>query len=170
MTLNDGVKELHGRYRFTRLHVVAHSMGGLVSRRFIEQNVLREKNSYINTFITFSSPWDGHEAAAMGVKYAPEVVPSWRDMAHGSAFLNDLFKRPLKGRVNHHLFYSHRATKSPILPPENDGTVSVASQLRKEAAKDAVEVRGFDEDHVSILSARPALSAAKKILDAAETR
>jgi hypothetical protein len=106
----------------------------------------------------------------MGVKYAPEVVPSWRDMAHGSAFLDDLFKRPLKGRVNHHLFYSHRASKSRILPPENDGTVSVASQLRKEAAQDAVEVRGFDEDHVSILSSRAALSAARTILDAAESR
>jgi hypothetical protein len=170
MALNDGVKELHERYRFRRLHVVAHSMGGLVSRRFIGQNVLVEGNSYINTFITFSSPWDGHEAAAMGVKYAPEVVPSWRDMEHGSAFLNDLFKRPLKGRVNHHLFYSHRAGKSRILPPENDGTVSVASQLRKEAAQDAVEVRGFDEDHVSILSSRAALTAARTILDAAETR
>ena len=74
MALNDGVKELHERYPFTRLHVVAHSMGGLVSRRFIEQNVLVEGNNYINTFITFSSPWDGHEAAAMGVKYAPEAV------------------------------------------------------------------------------------------------
>jgi pimeloyl-ACP methyl ester carboxylesterase len=170
MALNDGVKELHERYRFRRLHVVAHSMGGLVSRRFIEQNVLTEGNNYINTFISFSSPWDGHEAAAMGVKYAPEVVPSWRDMAHGSAFLDGLFKRPLKGRVNHHLFYSHRAGKSRILPPENDGTVSVASQLRKEAAQDAVEVRGFDEDHVSILSSRAALSAARTILDAAESR
>lgn len=170
MALNDGVKELHGRYRFNRLHVLAHSMGGLVSRRFIEQNLLRDGNTYINTFITFSSPWDGHEAAAMGVKYAPEVVPSWRDMAHGSAFLDDLFKRPLKGRVNHHLFYSHRASKSRILPPENDGTVSVASQLRKEAVNDAVEVRGFDEDHVSILSARAALTTAKNILDTAETR
>jgi hypothetical protein len=169
MALNEGVKELHGRYRFTRLHVIAHSMGGLVSRRFIEQNVRIDGHGYINTFITFSSPFDGHEAAAMGVKYAPEVVPSWRDMEHGSVFLGDLFKRPLKGRVNHHLFYGHRASKSRILPPENDGTVSVASQTRKEATRDAVEVRGFEEDHVSILSSRAALTAAKTILDAAET-
>jgi hypothetical protein len=165
--LNEGVESLHDRYRFTRLHVVAHSMGGLVSRRFIQENVIRDENTYINTFITFSSPWDGHEAAAMGVKYAPEVVPSWRDLEHASDFLDHLFDQRLKGRVNHHLFYSHHAAKSRILPPENDGTVSVASQTRKEAKADAIEVRGFDEDHVSILSSRESLTAARKILDAA---
>jgi hypothetical protein len=165
--LNEGVKQLHDRYRFGRLHVAAHSMGGLVSRRFIQENVIRDGNTYINTFITFSTPWDGHEAAAMGVKYAPQVVPSWRDMEHGSDFLGHLFDQRLKGRVNHHLFYSHRAGKSRILPPENDGTVSVASQTRKEAKADAVEVRGFDQDHVSILSSRESLTAARKILDAA---
>jgi PGAP1-like protein len=146
---------------------VAHSMGGLVARRFIQENVITEGHSYINTFITFSSPWDGHEAAAMGVKYAPEVVPSWRDMANGSDFLDHLYDQRLKGRVKHHLFYSHHASKSRILPPENDGTVSVASQLRSEAKADAVQIRGFDEDHVSILSAREALLEGRKILDQA---
>jgi pimeloyl-ACP methyl ester carboxylesterase len=165
--LNDGVKLLHQRYGFERLHVVAHSMGGLVSRDFIIKNHILGGHRYINTFITFSSPWDGHEAAAMGVKFAPKVVPSWYDMAHGSEFLTALYDKRLKGAVNHHLFYSHKASKSPILPPENDGTVSVASQKRKEAVHDAVDVRGFDEDHVSILSSRASLRAADAILDAA---
>lgn len=165
--LNEAVKLLHERYHFKRLHVVAHSMGGLVSRNFVIQNAIVEGNNYINTLITFSSPWGGHEAAAMGVKYAPEVVPSWRDMSHGSDFLSHLYDKRLKGKVNHHLFYSHHASKSRILPPENDGTVSVASQTRKAAVADAVDVRGFDEDHISILSSRAALTAGKKILDQA---
>ncbi len=88
-------------------------------------------------------------------------------MANGSDFLDHLYDQDLKGRVNHHLFYSHRAGKSRILPPENDGTVSVASQLRAQAVNDAVDVRGFDEDHVSILSSRKALNAGKAILDEA---
>jgi pimeloyl-ACP methyl ester carboxylesterase len=166
-SLNEAVKSLHERHQFTKLHVVAHSMGGLVSRRFIEKNVLVEGHSYLNTFITFSSPWGGHEAAAIGVKRAPEVVPSWRDMANGSEFLDHLFDRRLKGKVRHHLFYSHRASRSPILPAENDGTVSVASQTRKEAVADAVETRGFDETHMSILTSREALTAARSILNAA---
>ena len=165
--LNNGIKLLHDRYAFKQLHVAAHSMGGLVAREFIVRNAIIERQPYLHTFITFSSPWDGHEAAALGVKYAPEVVPSWRDMTHGSDFLTHLYDRRLKGRVNHHLFFSHHASRSRILPPENDGTVSVASQLRREAKADAVEVRGFDEDHVSILSSREALTAGQKILDQA---
>ena len=165
--LHRGVDNLHQRLEFKRLHVVAHSMGGLVSRAFITRNVIDEGNRYIDTFITFSSPWGGHEAAAMGVKYAPEVVPSWRDMAKGSGFLDHLFDKRLKGKVNHHLFFSHHASRSRILPPENDGTVSVASQKRKEALADAVEVRGFDETHISILSAKEPLMAGKRILDEA---
>jgi hypothetical protein len=165
--LNDGVKALQRRYEFQRLHIVAHSMGGLVSRRFIEKNVIEDGNRYINTFITFSSPWGGHEAAAAGVKRAPSVVPSWRDMENGSAFLNHLFDERLKGKVNYHLFYSHHAKRSFLLPEENDGTVSVASQLRPEAKADAASVQGYDEDHVSILSARAPLTRAKQILDAA---
>jgi pimeloyl-ACP methyl ester carboxylesterase len=165
--LNDGVKALHRRFGFQRLHVVAHSMGGLVSRRFIEKNVIEEGNRYINTFITFSSPWGGHEAASKGVKRAPSVVPSWRDMENGSDFLDHLFDERLKGKVNHHLFYSHRAKRSLILPAENDGSVSVASQLRPEAKADAASVQGYNEDHVSILSARAPLTRAKETLDAA---
>lgn len=165
--LNHGVENLHDRLGFKRLHVVAHSMGGLVSRDFVTRNVIDGGNRYIHTFITYSSPWGGHEAAAMGVKFAPEVVPSWRDMQKGSEFLDHLFDKRLKGLVKHHLFYSHHAKRSPILPPENDGTVSVASQTRKEARADAVEVLGFDETHVSILSAKESLMAGKRVLDAA---
>jgi pimeloyl-ACP methyl ester carboxylesterase len=165
--LNDGVKLLHERYAFRRLDVVAHSMGGLVARDFILRNSLTDRQDYIRTFITFSSPWDGHESADLGVKYAPEVVPSWRDMEQGSSFLTHLYDKRLKGRVNHHLFYSYRATRSPVLPSENDGSVSVASETRNEAKADAVETRGFNEDHISILSSREALNAGKRILDAA---
>ncbi|MCW1924735.1 hypothetical protein OKA05_19375 [Luteolibacter arcticus] len=165
--LNEGVKLLHERYAFRRLHVVAHSMGGLVSRRFIEKNVLGDGNRYIDTFITFSSPLGGHEAAARGVKRAPSVVPSWRDMETGSDFLDHLFDQRLKGKVNHHLFYSHHAKRSLFLPDENDGSVSVASQLRPEAKADAASVQGYDEGHVSILSGRAPLTRAKEILDAA---
>ncbi len=161
------MKLLHDRYGFQRLDVVAHSMGGLVSRQFIVKNVIEDQQDYIRTFITFSTPWGGHEAAAMGVKWAPTVVPSWRDMESGSDFLDQLFDRRLKGKVDHHLFYSHHAKRSAIMPAENDGTVSVASQLRTEAKADAASVQGYDEDHVSILSARAPLQRAREILDAA---
>jgi hypothetical protein len=164
--LNAGVESLHARYGFQRLDVVAHSMGGLVARKFVVTNTNR--NSYIKTFITFSTPWDGHEAAAMGVKWAPSVVPSWHDMKQGSTFLEHLFDEPLKGKVAYHLFHSHRAKYSPFLPKENDGSVSVASERRPEALAEAISEQGYDEDHVSILTSRKALKRAREILD--ETR
>ncbi|MEI7927258.1 MAG: alpha/beta hydrolase [Verrucomicrobiales bacterium] len=165
--LNEGIESLHNRYGFERLNVVAHSMGGLVSRRFIVKNAIEDRQDYIRTFLTFSTPWGGHEAAAMGVKWAPAVVPSWRDMEAGSDYLDHLFDQRLAGKVNCHLFYSHRAKRSAVMPAENDGTVSVASQLRLEAKAEAVSVQGYDEDHVSILSASAPLKRASQILDAA---
>ena len=45
--------------------------------------------------------------------------------------------------------------------------VIVEWDRRKEANNDAVEIRGFDEDHVSILSSREALTAGQRILDQA---
>lgn len=162
-SLNAGVENLHARYGFQRLDVIAHSMGGLVARKFVLTNTNR--NSYIKTFITFSTPWDGHEAAAMGVKWAPSVVPSWHDMKLGSPFLKHLFDQRLKTKVSYHLLYSHRAKYSPFLPKENDGSISVASERRPEALAEAKSEQGYDEDHVSILTSRKALKRAREILD-----
>lgn len=163
--LNDGVKMLHDRYRFDSLVVVAHSMGGLVARDFVVRNAVIDRQHYIRTFITFSTPWQGHDAAALGLRYSPEKIPSWIDMAPRSDFLAKLYDRRLKGRVDHHLFFSYRARRSAVLPPENDGAVSVASQRRPQALADARSVQGYDEDHDSILRASAVLTKAKSYMD-----
>lgn len=149
--VNNGVEILHTYYGFQRLHVVAHSMGGLVSRDFILKNHA-DGNRYIDRFVTISTPWGGQEFAESGVKRAPSVVPSWNDMVVGSDFQKSVFRRDFKGPLQHLLLYSHRAKRSLILPAENDGTVSVASQTHEPAVEGAIEVTGYDEDHVSILS------------------
>lgn len=150
--LNRAVKVLHAHLGFERLHVVAHSMGGLVSRSFLIKNVLEDHNRYIDRFVSISTPWGGHEAAAMGVQFSPAVVPSWRDMVSGSEFQRSIFSKRLRGHVDHLLLYGTRASFSLVLPRENDGTVSVASQVAPAARADAVNIIGFDADHVGILS------------------
>jgi pimeloyl-ACP methyl ester carboxylesterase len=164
MSLNDGVELLHEHLGFKKLYVVAHSMGGLVSRSFLIHNILIDGNRYVVRFVSISTPWAGHEAAAMGVKFSPGVVPSWRDMAKGSAFQKEIFSRSLKGRVDHLLLFGTRPSRSIVLPHENDGTVSVESQCAPAAVEDAVRTVGFDADHVGILSRPEVIHAVEAFL------
>jgi hypothetical protein len=150
--LNRGVEILQAHLGFALLHVVAHSMGGLVSRSFLIKNVLEDGNNYVTRFVSISTPGGGHEAAAMGVRFSPAVVPSWRDMVSGSEFQKAVLSKPLRGHVDHLLVYGTHSSISVVLPEKNDGTVSVASELAPAARADAAEVVGFDADHVGILS------------------
>lgn len=150
--LNRGVQILQAHYAFNQLHVVAHSMGGLVSRSFVIENVLEGGNRYIEKFVTISTPWNGHEAAELGVKMAPKVVPSWYDMQTDSDFQKQILSRKLEGKVDHLILYGNQSSSSRILPDENDGTVSVDSMTYKAAVKDSVEIVVYDADHVNILS------------------
>jgi pimeloyl-ACP methyl ester carboxylesterase len=94
------------RYGFTRLHVVAHSMGGLVARRFLLDH--GDQFPEIGHFVSVSMPWGGEPSAALGVKHSPGVVPSWRDMQPAGAFLGELFARDLPAHVSHTLLFGHR--------------------------------------------------------------
>ncbi len=163
-SINRGVELLQNHYRFQRMHVVAHSMGGLVARDFILKS-RRDGNHYVDRFVTISTPWGGQAFAESGVKRAPSAIPSWHDMVPGSEFQDHLFDDRLRGKVPHLLFYGHRGRRSLTLPAENDGTVSVASQTHDRATADAVEVRGYDEDHVSILSNKDVIQRTFRHLD-----
>jgi pimeloyl-ACP methyl ester carboxylesterase len=164
--LGQAVDDLHRHLGFREMHVVAHSMGGLVARSFLAKSGLDGREAYVRKFVSISTPWHGHEAASMGVKFGPAVVPSWRDMVAGSPFQKAIFARPLKGRVAHLLIYGHHSSWSLVLPKENDGTVSVASELHEPAVRDAIEVKGFDADHVGILSRPDVVQAVEDFLGA----
>lgn len=163
--LNRGVETLHEYYGFKRLDVVAHSMGGMVARSFVVKNVLEDGNRYITKFVTISTPWGGHEAAAMGVKRAPEVVPSWRDMATNSKFQKDLYAKNLGRKVEHLLIYGTKSSKSMVLPDANDGTVSVESQTFAPIMAVAIYFKSFYSDHVGILSNPEVIQLTQDFLD-----
>jgi hypothetical protein len=62
-----------------------------------------------------------------------------------------IFAAPWSPRLTYHLFFSHRGGYNVMSGGNTDGVVSLKSQLLP-AAQDRVEtVRGFDEDHTSIL-------------------
>ncbi len=162
--LAELVLTLAVRHRVERIGVVAHSMGGLVARSFILKHSAQRARPSLPVFVSISTPWDGHAAAQQGVEHAPVVVYSWRDVAPGSDFLAGLFfgdpassRRHLPESISHHLLFGFRRGGLGA-GPSGDGVVTVASELRSEAQEDAVNVRGFDEDHVSILRS-PRVSA-----------
>ena len=150
------------RYGFERIHIVAHSMGGLVARRFLATHSAHFPQ--LGQFITLSTPWGGEKAAATGVEHSPAVVPSWRDMQPEGDFLRTLFQVPLPPTVEHTLLFGHRGGYN-LLRPTTDGTVTLASQLRPEAQAGAKLVMGFDEDHASILGAPPVMQQVARTLE-----
>jgi len=154
------MQRLYSTYRFSRLLVVAHSMGGLVGRSFINsalQNPSGGVAESLRLFVTLSTPWQGQSAAGLGVEHAPTVAPSWYDIAPGSEFLQWVQAKPLPKAIPHYLLFSYGGGGRFSSEP-NDGVVTLASQLDPSAQAESVKVYGFNDSHTGIL-ADPAVSA-----------
>lgn len=167
--MSDGiygmVTELHHRHPFKRLHLVAHSMGGLVSRGYLKVCARHKNCRYLRSFTSISSPFGGHQAAQSGVDYAPVVIPVWRSMAPGSRFLAELFSEALPGGIPHHLLFGYR-NNVLLGRTSSDGTITLVSQLRAEAQAQATSQRGFDEDHLTILESAEVREHVTRLLEA----
>jgi pimeloyl-ACP methyl ester carboxylesterase len=152
MWVDRWVQYLYVQHRYQRMAVIAHSMGGLVARAFINRAIdARDgRAAGLRLFITLSTPWDGHRLAQRGVDKAPVVVPSWYDMAPGSPFLRSLLEPALPPTLAHELLFSY-AGGSRLMRTANDGAVTLKSQLVPRAQAQARTVRGFDESHRTIL-------------------
>ena len=157
------VEVLHRQYGFDELHVVAHSMGGLVTRGSLNLCTQIVTCDYLRSYTTISTPWNGVASARSGIKWAPEVVPVWHDLDPGSEFVTTLFETPLPDNVPHHLIFGFR--QDSILASESsDGVISLTSQLRTHAQEQARTLRGYDEGHVSILKSAAVISEINEIL------
>jgi pimeloyl-ACP methyl ester carboxylesterase len=139
------------RYGVRRLIVVAHSMGGLVSRAAINTLAVNGDGDLLALFVTLSTPWNGHPGAARGVETSPVVMPAWPDLVPDSPFLLGLYETPLPAGCPYHLLFSFNGHSLLIREP-NDGVVPVASELAMRAQNAAARIYGFDESHVGILN------------------
>jgi pimeloyl-ACP methyl ester carboxylesterase len=173
--LDQTMKTLQLQHGFTQYHVIAHSMGGLVSRGFLLRNQSAQARARVPLYITISTPWAGHKAAEAGVNYAPAVVYVWNDMVPHSPYLTDLFfsnrdadpvHRPLPVGVQHHLLFGFKHRGAGI-GECSDSTVTLASQLYSGAQEDAIRLYGFDETHMSILQSRETSRLVNRLLDEA---
>jgi hypothetical protein len=80
------------------------------------------------------------------------VVPSWVDVSPDSPFLRALRRTPLPTGTRSALFFGYRRGRSMFSQESSDQTVALRSALAAEAQAEAAVVRGFDEDHDSILT------------------
>lgn len=141
---------LHRQYEFDELHIVAHSMGGLVSRGALNLCTQNQTCDYLGSFTSISTPWNGVASAESGVKWAPEVVPVWHDLQPSSEYVSTLFDTPLPESLPHHLVFGF-FQDSVLSSGSSDGVIMLRSQLRDAAQEHATSIRGFDQGHVSIL-------------------
>jgi pimeloyl-ACP methyl ester carboxylesterase len=149
--LTQTMRKVQLQYGVTEFGVVAHSMGGLVSRGFLQRYRAGGATASIPLFISISTPWDGHKGAEMGLKTAPVVVRVWVDMAPGSDYLKSLYARDTG--VPHYLLFSFRQS-GVSMGEGNDGVVTVSSQLRPAAQQNAARIEGYNETHMGVLEAQ----------------
>lgn len=164
--LATGLTVLQKRHGFPRLCVVAHSMGGLVSCGAIQRlpGVADGQGTFVTHFVSISSPWGGHEAAAKGAEHLRYPAPSWKDMAVGSPYQKSLVSQPWPESTRYDLIFSYKSSGGFGLPDENDGVVSLESQLVIPIQKRASSVLGLHFDHTGILSSPVAWQRVEKCL------
>jgi pimeloyl-ACP methyl ester carboxylesterase len=148
-----------------RLAIVAHSMGGLVGRRAVNQLCKDGRPPYLRMYASFDTPYGGVEAAAGAVRRGTELIPSWVDVAAGSPFLTRLHGTPLPDDLPFYLFFGWGDRSGSGPPPAGDGTITLASQLDSRAQAAATAMSGFGATHVGVLSDAKALEALTRALD-----
>jgi len=152
--------DLQNMYRFKQVDIIAHSMGGLVTRSFIKKYCEHFPNraKKIGLIVTINSPMGGMPSAALGME-APFAVPSWSDVAPGSDFLKDLHTWSWPDYIPYYLVFSYKEGES------GDGTVSLQSQLPYDIQSEAVRMYGFNNTHSGTLRDKAFLSVLNELLD-----
>jgi len=166
--LSEALDELVRRDQLPQLDIIAHSMGGLVSKGMIYQadEAVRQR---MRLFISIASPFGGHAGAASGLKWSPVIAPVWWAMAPDSSYLQLIAGVDLSKEPRHHLIFtlSHeRGGKSE----GDDGVVTVKSQLTESAQRNATAIYGIADNHVGAVSNPCTLTLLTAILEDGTTR
>ncbi len=132
------------------LVIVAHSMGGLVVRDALNRCTGKAAENTVALLITIASPLGGHPAAK-NVTKAPLVIPSWRDLAPDSTFVQRLHRRPLPAGLSYQLLYTFGDPRALKTGESSDGVVPLSSQLAAAAQKEATAQFGVNATHTGVL-------------------
>lgn len=161
--LSVGIRDLQLRHAPERMHMFAHSMGGLVARRTL-QLLSEEASQPPCLFVTLATPWGGHPAAASGLQQVPLEIPVWKDMAPGSQYLQTLFAKPLAASIRQWQLVSYGGG-SRLFSAPNDGVVPLSSELHPAAQDEAERLYLLDESHTGILRSARSNALLARALD-----
>ncbi|WP_061018903.1 lipase family alpha/beta hydrolase [Vibrio splendidus] len=148
--LNNLLHTIVSEYKNQQLHVVAHSMGGLVVTNSIRQCRIGQLCDFVSSVTTISSPFGGVDSAKQGVEYSPVVMPAWVDLNPDGKFIADLFIDSSKIHIPHFLAFGYNSGDL-FNTNSNDGVINLSSQLSRPAQLNADQIRGYNENHLSIL-------------------
>jgi pimeloyl-ACP methyl ester carboxylesterase len=154
-----GLVELSQALEVDHVCLVAHSMGGLVSRRALRILTDRAHPDLVRGFVTLASPLGGIPSAAAGARFSPIHVPSWNSLVPDGPFMISQYTQALPERTRYALFFAFDGNGA------GDGVVPLTSQLREEAQREAAHVRGFHTTHTGILEDEGALAALRDELE-----
>lgn len=161
------LSNLYYKYRFEKLYLTAHSMGGMVARSFIMDYGKSFPN--LELFISLATPWGGDNMAEYGVNQSPAVIPCWIDMQPNSPFIHSLFSAKLPENIYFYQFYGFRGNRNPF-QSNNDGTITLSSLLDNRSQSEAKMNYGFNEDHITILSSDKVVAQYNSIISTYESQ
>jgi hypothetical protein len=149
--LNEELRELHKKYGFQKMAIVAHSVGGLTARASLTRS--DKQNNFVKLFVTFATPWSGFGAADASQIITHKSIPVWVDLGTQSAFIKTSLEDKLPPNINHYIFYgTHDKLCGNKAPDER-----IVSR--------AVKTFGFESTHNSILSDRKVFVKFNEILE-----
>ena len=160
--IHSSIQKIFREYNPQYMPIVAHSMGGLVMKKVLDLMSDEELNK-VRNFTTISSPWGGDTLAKRSgsLDYS---LPYWVDMKPSSDFLYYLHKKPLSPLVKHYLFFGYNGKLTLTKGINNDGVVTLKSQLYYKRQQQAYQVLGFNENHTSILKSNKVIQHLNQIV------
>lgn len=159
----QGLYQLKARYNIDKMHIVAHSIGGLVATKIL-QLAEQDNEQFFDRFITVSTPWRGSELARWG-DYAPVNVPAWKDLKTNSPAIISLHAKGIPGSVSHAMLATFAGHKLALgFGNDNDGSVSLMSQLDESIQYCARFVHVLNQTHAGVLKSDPAGQLVNELL------
>lgn len=164
------MRQLHDRHPYSAIHIVAHSMGGVLTQRYLNLCSVANRCELIRSFTSIASPFGGVSSAESGVKYSPVVMPSWRDLAPGADPIQSLFPSHDQSHFPPHLLIFAYQKSAARLGESSDGTILLSSQLRPEAQQQAESLYGANASHVNVLTSPDVYKSIDQFWLTVETR